>query len=101
VRRFGSLWSDEDGRRLGKIKNFDVAGYLVAGHPKDDSLDARREPQDAGSRVLRWGGIPDRNLDPKIVERDPTPNEKQALVEFLKALEGAPIRGEAPTVFPQ
>ncbi|MEO8097176.1 MAG: hypothetical protein ABI811_05700 [Acidobacteriota bacterium] len=47
------------------------------------------------------GGIPNRNLHEKIKKLNLTAVQKKDLVEFLKALNGQPIRAAIPTVFPQ
>jgi len=47
------------------------------------------------------GGIPNKNLDEKIKKLNLTVEQKRDLVEFLKALDGAPITLVVPTSFPQ
>lgn len=47
------------------------------------------------------GGIPNRNLDEKIIKLNLTAAEKKDLVEFLKALDGQPVALAVPTDFPQ
>ena len=46
------------------------------------------------------GGLLNRNLDEKMVKLTLTDGEKKDLVEFLKALDGAPIRLDVPVTFP-
>jgi len=41
------------------------------------------------------------DLDEKIKKLNLTPEQKKDLVEFLKALDGAPISLAVPTSFPQ
>jgi cytochrome c peroxidase len=47
------------------------------------------------------GGTPNKNLDEKIKKLSLTDGQKKDLVEFLKALDGAPISLAVPTSFPQ
>ncbi|MCU1339477.1 MAG: Cytochrome-c peroxidase [Bryobacterales bacterium] len=47
------------------------------------------------------GGAPNKNLDEKIKKLNLTAEQKKDLVEFLKALEGAPIALAIPSSFPQ
>jgi cytochrome c peroxidase len=47
------------------------------------------------------GGTPNKDLDEKIKKLNLTPEQKKGLVEFLKALDGAPISLAVPTSFPQ
>ncbi len=47
------------------------------------------------------GGIPNKNLDARMVKLNLTEGEKKDLVEFLKALDGTPIPVVVPTAFPQ
>lgn len=47
------------------------------------------------------GGTPNKNLDEKIKKLNLTAEQKKDLVEFLKALDGAPISIAVPTSFPQ
>lgn len=46
-------------------------------------------------------GIPYRNLDAKLIKLNWSSRDKQDLAAFLKALDGAPIRVDVPTAFPQ
>jgi cytochrome c peroxidase len=47
------------------------------------------------------GGTPNKNLDEKIKKLNLTAEQKKDLVEFLKALDGAPIIIAVPASFPQ
>jgi cytochrome c peroxidase len=47
------------------------------------------------------GGLPNKNLDEKIKKLNLTDGQKRDLVEFLKALDGAPIIVTVPASFPQ
>jgi cytochrome c peroxidase len=47
------------------------------------------------------GGTPNKNLDEKIKKLNLTDKQKKDLVEFLKALDGAPISVAVPTSFPK
>jgi cytochrome c peroxidase len=47
------------------------------------------------------GGIPNKNLDEKIKKLNLTDGQKKDLVEFLRALDGAPIKIVVPTAFPE
>ena len=47
------------------------------------------------------GGMPNQNLDEKIKKLNLTAGQKTDLVEFLKALDGAPINLAVPASFPQ
>jgi cytochrome c peroxidase len=46
------------------------------------------------------GGIPNKNLDEKIKKLNLTDGQKKDLVEFLRALDGAPVKVVVPTAFP-
>ncbi len=46
------------------------------------------------------GGIPNRNLDEKIIKLNLTAEQKKDLVEFLKALGGQPVKLAVPVNFP-
>jgi cytochrome c peroxidase len=47
------------------------------------------------------GGIPNKNLDEKIKKLNLAAEQKSDLVQFLKALDGAPISLAVPTSFPR
>lgn len=69
----------------------------TAPYTHDGSLNTLEEVVDFYDK----GGIPNRNLDEKIIKLNLTAAEKKDLVEFLKALDGQPIVLAVPASFPQ
>jgi cytochrome c peroxidase len=87
--------NDEDWGRFKTPTLRDIS--TTAPYMHDGSLQTLDEILDFYDR----GGIPNRNLDEKIVKLHLTPAEKKDLVEFLKALDGKTTAVAVPTAFPR
>ena len=92
--RFVVTKKDEDWSRFKTPTQRDIS--KTAPYMHDGSL----KTLDEVVEFYNKGGLPNRNLDEKMVKLNLTDGEKN-LVEFLKALDGAPIRLDVPTTFPQ